>query len=233
MSKIQSKGFVHQYLIHNCRPEMTIREVECMISFAINLHKIVDEKLAVGMSKRKVPEGELYTTAKGKIIEGDPLTWFEAIWSAWNEGIETGSLGGKKAAGDAFISQKIDSREKAERAWKAVMRYAEYERPKVIADKNKTAPYFNKWFNDGRWDTQVITKNVFAQAEAKGDLADKERKILIAEINEQKASIKQFTTLGQMQLIEPAKKRLGELEGKLQQLERNKNAACNNQNECG
>lgn len=220
MAKINSKQFVLGYVQRYCPPD--IEDVDALINHAVTIYERVDKLLSAGMPERKpgTPKSGQYITARGRILEGDPLEWFENVWTAWNDGLKV-SKGGKKDAADAFIDQKL-SYEKARQMYAAARLHASVER-KENDSKGTTNPYFNRWCNSGRWDKKLVTTKVFDQAKEKDDPAVKERKEIREKISDQKGVIRQFEKLGQTQFVDTAKKRINELEGKLQQLERNKN----------
>jgi len=164
---------------------------------------------------------EGFQTAKGRYITDHRLAWFDAIWTVWNVGISTGTKGGKKQAGDAFLDQ-IKNKNDAKMAYASAREHAEKERPALEA-KGSTPPYFNKWFNDGRWDTKLIVSDEFEMD--RPPPVSKEVIDLRCGIHECDNIIKQFggygATEGNTNIIKQAKERKEDLTAKLMQASRN------------
>jgi len=170
---MDKKNFIQLFVIHS-----RANAIESALMQAESSYKAIEERFKPKPKDDKAPEEDGYETAKGSWVQGEKLTWFEPIWTAWNTSINAGSRGGKKEAGDAFLS-KIKTKEDARLCYRAAKYHAITERPKILS-AGSTPPHFNLWCNAGRWDTHVSLDNVFEEGAPKQDsqeVAELKRKI--------------------------------------------------------
>ena len=208
------KNFIQNYMINNV-DGTTEEEIDSQINLASKIYGRIENRFKT--QKRKLSSG--YESKSGKSIEGKELEWFEAIWQAWNEGIEACSKGGKKEAADAFCEQ-IKTREQAAMAYRAALDHARNER-KVLEAKKMTAPYFNKWMNSGRWEKALQKNNVFQQEQ---NTSHESKSKLTDELNELRMEYagtkKTYDMLPETAALkEQADKRLESLQAKIKQVE--------------
>ena len=204
MSKMSKEEFTQRYVLDRGITNNDLNDLGYAITMAGKIWEAIKEEYKVAPCKS---ENEL---------TGEPLKWFNAVWDAWNTGIATGTKGGIRDAIEAFKKSSIKDRAAAVVALKSAKHHALKIRKELEA-KGSTPPHFNKWFNSGAWDTRTENVNIEGVVVIKEDPAIVKLK---DDIKEMSQSIKQFTKMGQKQLIQPAQDRKDVLEKQLKQLEK-------------
>jgi len=211
---MDKKNFIQLFVIHS-----RASTIESALFQAESSYKAIQASFPDAKTKT-TKEG--FETAKGRYIDGDKLKWFNNIWAAWNIEISAGSKGGKRTAGDAFLDQITDYND-AKTAYKSAKKHAEKERPALEA-KNQTPPHFNKWLNDGRWETRITQCDDFDSTDVIKSESDE-----ITEIKRKMAEadsiIKQFSAFedasktpeNEQAIVTQAKERKKDLTAKLMQ----------------